>query len=279
MSKSQVEKLNHFQIPSILEEWDERELNEILISAIKIIECEMAFISLIEKDQQYIVAQIEANQSDLIKYMTFCNYIKETKEVLVIEDTRTNDKYDKKLNITNFSKNRFFAGFPLIDHNNQFIGSLCLLDRSPKELSQKALKTIEGLTNNIRKENQNRAKNNHLIDVTTHSELINMQKVTGEDFLSRLIKSFINNYELFHIEINELFKNKDFEKMKMRCHSARPNAFTLGATKLGEKLSDIETSIIKGEVVNGGDIKEVESLLNSSIAELKEILDQRCTNE
>jgi GAF domain-containing protein len=44
---------------------------------------------------------------------------------------------------------RFYAGLPLISPDNHKIGTLCVIDNVPKELSQEQMDTLQILSNQV----------------------------------------------------------------------------------------------------------------------------------
>lgn len=101
----------------------------------------IAYISILDDDYQYILSQKGAQFQKTPVQQTFCQHTLYRDETLIIEDTRE-DHRTKNLPFVREKSINFYAGYPLIDDNNN-LGALCIMDKKPKNLSQKQKKTLQ----------------------------------------------------------------------------------------------------------------------------------------
>jgi len=102
-------------------------LREYLELAAKIGGTSSAYISLIDNDKQYILSQHKINLDVIPKEQAICNHTIRQKEILIIEDTKSDDR-TKELPLVIEDKWNFYAGIPLINAENHCIGAFCIIE-------------------------------------------------------------------------------------------------------------------------------------------------------
>jgi PAS domain S-box-containing protein len=103
-----------------------------------------AFISLLDEDTQYFKVRKGITQSRMPRKNSFCNYVVQQEDILIVPDTLTDKRFAKNPMVTRGPRFRFYAGAPLINNSGQYLGILAVLDKEPRELNneQHAMLTI-----------------------------------------------------------------------------------------------------------------------------------------
>lgn len=95
----------------------------------------IAMINLISHDKQYVKFKVGTDLKELIKEDTFCQYMNSGEQMLIIPNALKDQRfYDNPL-VVNAPFIRFYAGMPLMTSSGITIGSICVLGRIPKELT------------------------------------------------------------------------------------------------------------------------------------------------
>ncbi|CAM4108314.1 GAF domain-containing protein [Pedobacter westerhofensis] len=119
-----------------------KELQEIVSTAAKICGCPTALISLIGEQTQYIRVKQAFNFTQTARKDAFCNYTIEEDKYFVVEDATKDERFSNNPLVTGDTRIRFYAGIPLTTHDGYKLGSLCVIDESPKTISEIKLKML-----------------------------------------------------------------------------------------------------------------------------------------
>ncbi|WP_395407176.1 EAL domain-containing protein [Pseudoduganella sp. UC29_106] len=95
-----------------------------------------AFISLIDRDRQWLKAKAGFCSPTDSRDHSFCTHTIGNGSVLVIEDTLLDRRFRDNPMVTGQDKVRFYAGAPLLTRDGFAIGALCVVDRQPRRLDE-----------------------------------------------------------------------------------------------------------------------------------------------
>lgn len=113
----------------------EKELQEIVDFAAEICGSQIAMITLMDGDHQYIKF-IKGANIDLVDYEdTFCQYTLDKGDILIIEDTSKDSRLIENPFVQNSPYLRFYTGIPLVSEKGNSIGTLCVFDIESHSLS------------------------------------------------------------------------------------------------------------------------------------------------
>lgn len=114
--------------------------------------CPIAMVSFVDQERLWFKARKNFALQEVPREYSFCSYTIETDDVLVIEDT-LNDVRFAEINYTNESREiRFYAAAPLLLNNGSRLGTVCVMDYEPRQLStqqQKSLQLIASQVTNL----------------------------------------------------------------------------------------------------------------------------------
>ncbi|QMW04457.1 PAS domain S-box protein [Spirosoma foliorum] len=138
-----LEALHRYQILDTLPDKAFDRLTEL---ASLICETPMSLVTLLDKERQWFKSQIGIDGSETSRDVSFCQHAILDTTILEIEDATTDVRFKENPFVTAEPNIRFYAGYPLTDPDGYALGSLCVLDQTPRKLTdsqQKAL-TILG---------------------------------------------------------------------------------------------------------------------------------------
>lgn len=112
----------------------------------KVFDVPVVAISLIDHDRQWFKSIYGLKLSESPRNVSFCGHVVAENKHLIIENAANDDRFAKNPLVIDAPKIMFYAGFPLrFTHDNHIynIGTLCLIDTKPRQLSDEQLKMLK----------------------------------------------------------------------------------------------------------------------------------------
>ncbi|MFN3818423.1 ATP-binding protein [Blastomonas sp.] len=95
--------------------------------------CESAFISIVEEEQQWFKASHGLALTHTPRSIALCDYAIRSPEVMVVLDTTADPRFADNPLVTGPPHIRFYAGAPIINADGYALGTLCLSDSTPRD--------------------------------------------------------------------------------------------------------------------------------------------------
>lgn len=124
----------------------EQELQEIVALAAKICGTPTALITFIDDDTQYIRFKQAFAYDETTRANAFCNHVIEGNEVMVVPDAHQDERFRNNPLVTGDPNIRFYAGSPLTTSDGHNLGSLCVIDQMPAELTGMQKEILQALS-------------------------------------------------------------------------------------------------------------------------------------
>lgn len=154
-------------------------------------------LNFIDKDRQWAKASIGTDITEVPRSLSFCDYTIQHKSVFEIEDTFEDNRFNTHNAVIGKPYVRYYAGAPLIDENGFALGSLCICDSVPHQLSDRQKQMLQHLASQAVAFLVLHKKNLQLIsDSERFQDLLTVSEVSTEihcilDFDGKII--FIND--------------------------------------------------------------------------------------
>ena len=114
---------------------DER-FDRITRTAKRLFGVEIVLISLVDVNRQWFKSCIGLPERETPRAISFCAHAILSDDILVIPDAREDPRVATNSNVTGPPYIRFYAGKPLRGPSGHNLGTLCVVDTSPREFSQ-----------------------------------------------------------------------------------------------------------------------------------------------
>ncbi len=102
--------------------------------AARICEAPIALISLIDEKRQWFKSRVGLDKAEMTRDTAFCAHALLQKELLIVSDTTQDMRFANNPLVVAEPGIRFYAGAPLLTPEGYALGTLCILDRVPREL-------------------------------------------------------------------------------------------------------------------------------------------------
>jgi phosphoribosyl 1,2-cyclic phosphodiesterase len=105
----------------------------------------IALISLVDKDRQWFKSCVGISASETPREVAFCAHAVLRRADVVVVDTLLDDRFADNPLVVDGPRIRFYAGAPLLMENGSCLGTLCIADTRPRQLSGAELETLHDL--------------------------------------------------------------------------------------------------------------------------------------
>lgn len=137
-----VRALRNYQI---LDALPESEFNRFAELASLIGEAPYALVSLVDENRSWFMAVIGLNKKETTEPPFFCRYAIQQNDIMQVEDALKDDRFKDLSIVTGSPGVRFYAGCPLTDYQGYNLGTLCVMDTKPRQLSERQAAALSSL--------------------------------------------------------------------------------------------------------------------------------------
>ncbi|BCL33671.1 GAF domain-containing protein [Nostoc sp. MS1] len=106
----------------------------------------IALVNFIDENRQWFKAKLGIDVSEMPRTVGLSYLCQEKQGVVVVPDTLADDRFIHNPVVTSYPHVRFYAGVSLLTPDGHFLGTLCVIDREPKQLTQAQIDALEALS-------------------------------------------------------------------------------------------------------------------------------------
>jgi signal transduction histidine kinase/ActR/RegA family two-component response regulator len=146
----EAERLAALRSYEILDTPPEQVYDDIVQLAAQICGAPIATITLVDQARQWFKARTGVANSETPRSISFCaQAIASTNDLFVVPDAGNDPRFSSYQNVTEDPFIRFYAGAPLVTREGWPLGTLCVIDRQPRELSPEQLRALRVLRSHV----------------------------------------------------------------------------------------------------------------------------------
>ena len=146
---NEQERLQALKSYEILDTLPEKDFDDLTLLASQICQTPIALISLVEEERQWFKSKIGLGGTESSRQDAFCSHAILDNKVLVIPNSLEDDRFYDNPFVTNDPHIRFYAGAPLTTADGHNIGSLCVIDNKPRQISPEQISALESLARQV----------------------------------------------------------------------------------------------------------------------------------
>jgi PAS domain S-box-containing protein len=120
---------------NILDTPPEERFDRITRLASRLFDVPIALVSLIDADRQWFKSRVGLRTEQTDRSVSFCAHAILHDTVMIVEDARRDERFATNPLVVGGPHIRFYAGYPLAAPDGSKLGTLCLIDRAPRQFS------------------------------------------------------------------------------------------------------------------------------------------------
>jgi PAS domain S-box-containing protein len=136
----------------------------------------MALISLVDEGRQWFKSYKGLEVQETPRQVSFCAHAIAQPGIFTIPDARADARFSRNPLVTSAPHIRFYAGAPLITSEGHALGTVCVLDQVPRQLTLEQARTLETLAEQVVAQLELRRMNR------TQTRLISELRTSNERF-------------------------------------------------------------------------------------------------
>jgi PAS domain S-box-containing protein len=135
-SEGETARLKSLAEYNILDSEQELAYDDLTRLAAEICGVPIAMITIIDEHRQWTKSKVGVDLVEVDRSLSFCNHTIQQRELLVVSDTRDDSRFADNPFVKGNPNVRFYAGYPIVSREGEGLGSLCVVDTQPKELTE-----------------------------------------------------------------------------------------------------------------------------------------------
>ncbi|MGK7370730.1 MAG: histidine kinase dimerization/phospho-acceptor domain-containing protein, partial [Candidatus Halalkalibacterium sp. M3_1C_030] len=205
--KNERERVKELMSFDIIDTLPEDEFDALTNLASRICNVPIALINFVDSEEQFTKSCTGISVGTTPRSESICQYTILTDELLQINDLSKDSRFKNMPYVKDDPDLRYYAGVPLKSDNGYAIGSLCIMDYEPRELTDQELKDLKVLANEVMARLKLRKREKSLEKMNSFKN--KLMKVVSHDIRSPLTgilgaAEFLEEGEIDEEELPEL---------------------------------------------------------------------------
>jgi type IV pilus assembly protein PilB len=143
--QDEAERLVEFRLSAAVDSDPEERFDKISRMAQRVFNAPFAGISFVEDERQWFKSKVGLPIPDSARDLSFCGHAITSDQVLVVEDAALDPRFAQNPIVLEDPHIRFYAGQPVKGPGGHNVGTLCIMDKVPREFSDEDLSTLSEL--------------------------------------------------------------------------------------------------------------------------------------
>ena len=134
--KNEVQRIKILWQYDVLDTQPEQVFEDFTNLAALICEAPISLISLVDEERQWFKAKVGVSVTETSRDISMCAHAILQKDLFIVPDATKDARFKNNPLVVSDPKIRFYAGAPLISPEGLALGTLCVSDKVPRELSE-----------------------------------------------------------------------------------------------------------------------------------------------
>jgi GAF domain-containing protein len=138
--------------------------------AARICEAPIALISLVDEKRQWFKSKVGTSVNETSRDLSFCAHAIGQSDLFIVPDATKDPRFVSNPLVTSDPCIRFYAGAPLITADGYALGTLCVIDKVPRELRPDQKQALLILARHVVSQLELRRRSRELANVRQENE-------------------------------------------------------------------------------------------------------------
>src|SRR5581483_1520279 len=147
--QSEKKRLNVLWQYDLLDTVPEAIFDDLTELAAGICEAPIALISLVDETRQWFKSKFGTSVNETSRDISFCAHAIQQPDLFIIPDAAQDERFATNPLVTSDPKIRFYAGAPLTTPDGYALGTLCVIDKVPRELRPEQKQALRVLARHV----------------------------------------------------------------------------------------------------------------------------------
>lgn len=142
---NEVKRLRALAEYDVLDTSPEAAYDDLTALAAQICDVPISLLTLVDSDRQWFKSRIGLERAETPRDHSFCAWAVSDGMPLEVEDALTDERFAANPLVTGDPNIRFYAGAPLVTEEGLALGTLCVIDRQPRRLTEAQASALQSL--------------------------------------------------------------------------------------------------------------------------------------
>jgi GAF domain-containing protein len=173
--KNEAKRLNVLWQYDILDTVPEAVFDDLAELAGHICEAPIALITLVDEKRQWFKARVGTSMKETTRDISFCAHAILQDELFIVSDASKDPRFKTNPMVTGKAKIRFYAGAPLKSPDGFALGTLCVVDKKARILSDEQKQALRILARHVETQLELRRHAIELAEARQHGDRQNAE--------------------------------------------------------------------------------------------------------
>ena len=186
--KNEVQRIKVLWQYDVLDTVPEAVFDELTELAALICGAPVALISLVDENRQWFKSKLGVSINETSRDVSLCAHAILQRDLFIVPDATQDKRFKDNPLVVASPKIRFYAGMPLISPGGQALGTLCVIDTVPRQLTDDQQQALRLLARHVMTELELRRRSHEAVARRDDAEPFKKELAQARAEIARLLR-------------------------------------------------------------------------------------------